>query len=396
MKYFRRVVLIIIFFIILSSTSLSTISDGVFSVQTMTGGPVNPVPVGTDISHSQPLQTIAPAQTDPPAQTGTPMPPQSSPAQNESAGAAADETQQPTGNVPSPTPQAANEPEQTPVPPSETLSPTPEPEPAPDPTPTPEPTPEPTPAPLPRGIVSPYRSSYPSAYINGVLSDERQSWGFRRNSSFQPPEGFFKYDIRNFGGDYLGDISRPVVYLTFDEGYDMGFTPAILDTLKEKGVKAAFFVTTSFIRSSPELCARMKNEGHIVGNHSDTHRDMNELTDEEIIEELKEVERLFKQATGFDLDPFFRFPSGVYSMRALDTVYRQGYRTFFWSLAYRDWDVNNQPGKDEAFRQVTEHIHNGCVILLHSVSQSNAEALGDIIDRVHAMGFTFESLDSIR
>ena len=194
----------------------------------------------------------------------------------------------------------------------------------------------------------------------------------------------------------MGDVSRRVVYLTFDEGYDGGYTAGILDILKEKNVPAAFFITASFARSAPELLVRMKNEGHIVGNHSATHRDMNAMSESEIIAELVEVEQLFQIATGYEIDPFFRFPNGVYSMRALEIVYNQGYYTYFWSLAYRDWLVNDQPGRDEAFRQVTEFVHNGCVILLHSVSLSNYEALADIIDRVRFMGFTFEPLDSIR
>lgn len=205
-----------------------------------------------------------------------------------------------------------------------------------------------------------------------------------------------RYDIRPFGGDYLGDISRRVVYLTFDNGYEMGFTPIILDTLKDRGISATFFVTRQFLRSSPELVLRMIDEGHIVGNHSAAHLNMSQMTDAEIIADLREVEDMFFDITGRRIDPFFRFPNGDYSIRALNTVYEMGYWTFFWSLAYMDWDTNNQPGRDVAFRQVTNHIHNGCVILLHAVSESNTEALGDIIDRVHAMGFTFETLADLR
>ena len=285
----------------------------------------------------------------------------------------------------------------------------------PEPLPTPPPEPDtppgqpevsdPTPAPggnltaalpyLPSEIINPWRTNFPSPFVGDRLSDLQQSWSFRRNAIFQPPEAFMRYDIRPFGGDYLGDITRPVLYLTFDLGYEMGYTGLILDTLRDRGVSATFFVTAGYIRNSPDFVRRMVADGHVVGNHSATHRQFSQLTDLEIMQELRLVEDLFLSNTGVEMPRFFRFPYGDYSMRALYTVYRQGYLTFFWSLAYMDWDPNNQPGKDVAFRQVTNHVHNGAVILLHA-AQSNALALGDIIDHLHAAGFTFETLEDLQ
>lgn len=249
---------------------------------------------------------------------------------------------------------------------------------------------------LPLDIINPYRKSYGSPYDEaGNLSAAQLTWSFRRNEEHQPPEGYFSIDIRQFGGYYLGDISQKVVYLTMDEGYEFGFTPDILDTLREKGVKAAFFVTKNFIEDQAELCKRMKEEGHVVGNHTVNHKNASTLTDEEMLFEITEVERCFKEATGYDMDKYFRFPSGDYSIRTLNIVKELGYTTVFWSLAYMDWDENKQPGKQYAFDHVAAYFHNGCIMLLHAKSQSNTEALGDIIDYVRSQGYSFETLDNL-
>ncbi|MDR1706049.1 MAG: polysaccharide deacetylase family protein [Clostridiales bacterium] len=250
---------------------------------------------------------------------------------------------------------------------------------------------------IPANVVNPYRSSYASPYgTDGRLSEERQSWSFRRVTGHQPPSSDFKHDIRQFGGYYLGDIASAAVYLTFDCGYENGFTAGILDTLKEKGVKAAFFVTKPFIEGNAELCRRMKAEGHIVGNHTDSHPDCSTLTEAEMTYEVTETARYFKEATGYDMDPFFRFPEGVYNIKSLNVVYNLGYKSIFWSMAYGDWDPANQPGEEAAFAHITEYFHNGCIMLLHAISESNALALGGAIDFIQAQGYGFLSLDSLK
>jgi len=250
---------------------------------------------------------------------------------------------------------------------------------------------------LPEGMNNPYRSSYPNAFNDdGTLKNDSCQSGMRPNyHNFQPPVAHTYFDIRQFNGYYLGDLSERAVYLTFDNGYENGFTPIILDILKEKGVHAAFFVTKPYIQQAPELCIRMIEEGHIVGNHTVRHRNSSSLTDEEFIFELEETARFFKEVTGYDMHPYFRPPGGEYSARILSLANELGYKTIFWSLAYLDYDVNNQPGRQAAFDRVTSTIHNGCIILLHAISQSNTEALGDIIDYIREQGFEFKPLDDL-
>lgn len=182
-----------------------------------------------------------------------------------------------------------------------------------------------------------------------------------------------------------------VLYLTFDCGYENGYTSKILDVLKEEKVNAAFFCTLPQVKDEPELIQRMIDEGHIVGNHSVTHPSFAEISTSQITEEIKGMEEYLKENYNY-CEPYFRFPMGEYSELALDTVGSLGYTSVFWSLAYADWDLNNQKGADYAHKTVMSRIHSGAVILLHSVSPDNANALADIIDSARAQGYEFKSL----
>ena len=224
------------------------------------------------------------------------------------------------------------------------------------------------------------------------LSTEAQSWSFKRNKEHLPVTGYYQLDLAKYGAYYLGNTEEKVVYLTFDEGYENGFTPAILDTLKEKQIKAAFFITGSYLKHSPELVKRMKEEGHVVGNHSQTHPDFTTQTDEQVIAEVSQVADKFKEVVGTEMDPFFRFPSGRYSEKDLYIVRKLGFRSIFWSMAYKDWDTKDQPGKDYAYQHVMANYHPGAIILLHAVSSSNTEALADIITGLDEAGYRFGSL----
>lgn len=194
-----------------------------------------------------------------------------------------------------------------------------------------------------------------------------------------------------FGGYCLLEDGSKSIYLTFDCGYENGVTTGILDTLKEKGVPAAFFVTMPYITSSPELVARMINEGHIVGNHSDHHPDFACISREKMAAEIESVDNILRTQFGYS-SPYFRFPAGSYNESALQLVQSVGYTSVFWSSAYADWDPNAQKGADYAFTTVTSRLHPGCVLLLHAVSSDNAAALGDIIDFARAQGYEFRAL----
>ncbi|MBR2876858.1 MAG: polysaccharide deacetylase family protein [Clostridia bacterium] len=196
---------------------------------------------------------------------------------------------------------------------------------------------------------------------------------------------------KKYNGICLDTSGEKVIYLTFDCGYENGYTSKILDVLKAKGVPAAFFVTLPYLESAPEVAARMINEGHVVGNHSDTHPDFSTISRTKMAKEIENVENYLRVHFGY-ASPYFRFPQGAYSESALDLVDSIGYKAVFWSSAYADWDTDNQKGKDYAYKTVTSRLHPGCVLLLHAVSKDNANALGDIIDYAREQGYVFKPL----
>lgn len=232
----------------------------------------------------------------------------------------------------------------------------------------------------------------PSENSSLVGYNDRKSWWFKRNSDHLPPSAQNDINISQYDAYYLGDTQSKVIYLTFDEGYENGYTEKILDVLKENNVKAAFFVTKTYIESCPQLVQRMVDEGHVVGNHSVTHRDFTTLSDKEIVEELEGCAEAFQALTGQQMPPFVRPPEGVYSIRTLEKTQQAGYKTIFWSFAYQDWDTKKQPGKQGAYDMVMNHYHNGSIMLLHAVSQSNTEALPDIIESLRQKGYLFQTL----
>lgn len=200
------------------------------------------------------------------------------------------------------------------------------------------------------------------------------------------------FETNNFNAFCLDTKSKEkVLYLTFDCGYENGYTSKILDILKEKNVSAGFFCTLPQVKENPELIKQMINEGHIVGNHSVTHPSFAEISTEQMTEEVKGMEDYLQEKFNYS-EPYFRFPKGEYNEVALNQLNELGYTCVFWSLAYADWDLNNQKGKDYAYEKVVSRLHSGAVILLHSVSPDNANALGDIIDEARNQGYEFKSL----
>lgn len=185
--------------------------------------------------------------------------------------------------------------------------------------------------------------------------------------------------------------AQKVLYLTFDCGYENGYTAKILDVLKEKKVPAAFFVTKPYLKDSPEIAARMIKEGHIIGNHSNTHPVFPAISRTKMAQEIQDCDNYLRAHFGYSAQ-FFRFPTGEYSDSALELVQSIGYMSVFWSVAYADYDTSNQKGKQNAFDKVTARLHPGAVILLHAVSKDNAAAMGDMIDWAREQGYVFRAL----
>lgn len=227
--------------------------------------------------------------------------------------------------------------------------------------------------------------------------NEASSWGlsFRREGA--RPEGNADInELKQYNAYYAEDTDEKVLYLTFDAGYENGNTPAILDALKKHGAPAAFFVVGNFIEDEPELVKRIVEEGHIVGNHTMTHPDMSAIsTQQSFQEELAGVEKLFQDLTGEPMIKFYRPPRGVYSISNLAMADNLGYATFFWSLAYVDWNQEQQPSREEAFSKLLPRVHPGAIVLLHSTSSTNAEILDELLTKWEEMGYSFAPLTQL-
>ena len=195
---------------------------------------------------------------------------------------------------------------------------------------------------------------------------------------------------------YIGDTTKPVLYLTFDAGYENGCTAKILDVLKKHQVPAAFFLVGNYIEKNPDLVRRMVAEGHIVGNHTMHHPDMSKISDKEAFaKELQDLEALYTSVTGKEMAKFYRPPQGIYSQDNLQMAKDLGYKTVFWSLAYVDWNNDKQPSREQAFSKLLPRTHNGAVVLLHSTSQTNAQILDELLTKWKEMGYSFETLDAL-
>lgn len=185
--------------------------------------------------------------------------------------------------------------------------------------------------------------------------------------------------------------------MTFDEGYENGYTNKILDVLKEKNVKAIFFVTSHYITYSPDTVKRMVAEGHVVGNHINHHYSMPSVTysKEVFNSEITDTENKFKELTKEDMPKFFRPPMGKYSINSLKKTNDLGYKSIFWSFAYKDWIIDNQPSEEVAIKKITQGVHPGCIMLLHAVSKTNTAVLKTVIQQIRADGYEFKPLTDL-
>lgn len=232
---------------------------------------------------------------------------------------------------------------------------------------------------------------------NSDLSNKKIGWGIKRNDNHEQPDlgANNKQLIDKYNGIAMGNSEEKIVYLTFDEGYEAGYTPQILDTLKENEVKATFFITAHYVNSQPDLVKRMIDEGHIIGNHTVNHYSMPDLTDEKIKSEVQDLHTAVYNKFGYEMK-YLRPPMGEYSERTLSKIQSLGYTTVMWSFAYDDWDEKKQDREDYAKQKILGNVHNGAVILLHGNSKDNANTLDYCIKEIKKSGYEFKSLDEFK
>lgn len=227
------------------------------------------------------------------------------------------------------------------------------------------------------------------------LSNARQDWGYgpSRDEQGRPLDAVNKQmEYDKYGADFVGLYSGNKVYLTIDEGYENGYTAAILDTLKDKNCPAVFFVTLPYVKENPDLVQRIIDEGHILGAHSVSHpaNGMPSLSLERQQDEIIELHNYVMDNFGYSMN-LFRYPAGIYSEQSLALVQKMGYESAFWSFAYYDYNPKEQPEASAALNKMTRQVHSGAIYLLHAVSATDTQVMGDFIDQIRAAGYEFAS-----
>lgn len=223
------------------------------------------------------------------------------------------------------------------------------------------------------------------------------NWGLSFQTQGQPPIGnATPQALAEYNAYYIANTQEKMIYLTFDAGFENGFTPAILDALKKHNAPATFFVVGHYLETAPELVKRMVEEGHTVANHTYHHPDMSSIANEvEFTKELQAVEEKYQEITGQVMKKLYRPPQGKYSEKNLQMAHSMGYSTYFWSLAYVDWYVDKQPTPQQAFDKLLSRIHPGAIVLLHSTSETNASILDELLTRWENLGYSFGDLSTL-
>lgn len=246
------------------------------------------------------------------------------------------------------------------------------------------------------GVSVMYSLLSPKITATSSSANPNTNWGLSFPEKEKAPIGNATPEyLKQYNTFYIGDTSKNTIYLTFDAGFENGYTPKILDVLKENDVKATFFLVGNYLKTAPDLVKRMIEEGHAVGNHTFNHPDMSKISDmESFKKEMLSLEELFKETTGQDLMKLYRPPQGKYNEENLKMANELGYKTFFWSLAYVDWFTDKQPTREYALEKL-ERIHKGAVVLLHSTSKTNSEILDELIKTWKQKGYEFGNLNDI-
>lgn len=226
------------------------------------------------------------------------------------------------------------------------------------------------------------------------LSNSKIEWGIKRGDNHEQPDLGSKNKslIEKYNGMAMGNKDSKNIYVTFDLGYEAGYTENILNTLKENNVPAAFFITAHYVNTASDLVQRMIDEGHIVGNHTVNHKSMPALGEAELEKELMNLHTAIYEKFGYEMK-YMRPPKGEYSEKSLNTTVKLGYVPVMWSFAYADWDEAKQPSQSEGINKIINNVHNGEIMLLHATSKTNMEILDTVIKQIKDRGYEFKSLD---
>ena len=248
-----------------------------------------------------------------------------------------------------------------------------------------------------RGAAMLREDSATKPVTNNSIAAQTDNWGLGFGADGTKPTGNVTPDeLKTYDAYYVGSGDDKVIYLTYDCGYENGNTAPILDALKKHNAPATFFVVGHFLETAPDLVKRMVEEGHTVGNHTYHHPDMSSISNlASFQKEVDDTAALYQEITGQEMTKYYRPPQGKYSTENLKMAKELGYHTFFWSLAYVDWNVDSQPTKEQAFNKLLPRIHPGAIVLLHSTSKTNGEIMDELLTKWEEMGYQFAPLSEL-
>ena len=231
---------------------------------------------------------------------------------------------------------------------------------------------------------------------SNFMKNETENWGLGFGTEGTAPTGNVSAEeLKEDNAYYVGDTSQKTIYLTFDCGYENGHTKKILEALRTTNTKAIFFITGHYLTSATDLVLEMIKDGHLIGNHTYSHKDFTKSTNEEILKDIEKLENKFYDLTNTKMSKYVRPPRGEFDERSLKLLMDNGYHSVFWSLAYVDWNQHTFNGNQYSYRQVMKRIHNGAIILMHTVSKDNAEDLESIIMKLKNDGYNFNSIENV-
>lgn len=227
------------------------------------------------------------------------------------------------------------------------------------------------------------------------LDNKKIGWGIKRNDNHKQPDvgSVNRKILDKYQGIYMGNNDKKLIYLTFDLGYEAGYTSKILEVLKQNDVKATFFITAHYVNTQPDLVKQMIDEGHIVGNHTVNHKSMPTCSLDTIKKEVMDLHSAIYDKFGYEMK-FIRPPKGEYSERTVAYTNTLGYTSVMWSFAYDDWDEAKQGRENYGKKKILDNLHNGEVMLLHATSKDNSNILDEVIKEIKNQGYEFRNIDS--
>lgn len=227
-----------------------------------------------------------------------------------------------------------------------------------------------------------------------TLTVNAEGWGFQKNENHETPYiGRYQNLIEGTNSYYISDPSKKEVILTFDVGYDNGNLEPILDILEDKQIRASFFITGDFVKRYPQLVTRLALSNHVICSHSYSHKSITKQSLSELKADLEKLQNEYFNLTGKQLSMYFRPPEGVFDTASLQNVNSLGYKNVFWSIAWKDWLTDHQQGANFSYDSYVTNLHNGAIILMHTVSSSNKDALENIIDYTLEQGYSFKTVE---